>query len=144
MLTSWTFVCKKLGQFINKGTNSQCVTDPGENQNCKLLDDSTEGALLALGFVGDSSDRSMTHERIGMLDFTETENIQLCKNTMKRMKRQTSRWETVVSKRVSDKKTCIFGCKTDKGIVSLRFLKWLKLNNKKTTQVLKNELNVWT
>lgn len=124
-------MCEKLDQFINKGTNSKCILDP-ENQNCKLLDDSTKepyltsglsATLLDLGFVGDPSDRRMAHERIGTLDFTETEKIQLCKNTMKRMKRQTSRWETVVSKRVSDKKTCIFGCKTDKGIVSLRFLK---------------------
>ena len=37
------------------------------------LDGSTKGALLDLGFVGDFSDRSMIHERIGMLNFTETE-----------------------------------------------------------------------
>lgn len=102
----------------------------------KLLDGSTKGALLDLGFVGDFSDRSMIHERIGMLNFTETEKIR-CKKSMKRMKRQASHWETIVSKHVSDKKTCMFGCKTYKGIVSLRFLKLLKLNSKKTTQLLK-------
>lgn len=107
----------------------------------KLLDGSTKGALFDLGFVGDCSDRSMIHERTGMLNFTETEKIQ-CKNTIKRMKRQTSHWETIVSKHISDKKTCILGCKTYKGVVSLRFLKLLKLNSKKTTQLLKDELNI--
>lgn len=55
----------------------------------KLLDGSTKAALLDLGFVGDCSDRSMIHERVGMLNFTETEKIR-CKTTIKRMKRQTS------------------------------------------------------
>lgn len=108
----------------------------------KLLDDSTKEALLELGFVGGLSDGSMIHERTAMLNFIETEKIQLRKNTIKRMKRETSYWETIVSKHVSDKKTCIFECKTYKGIVSLSFPKLLKLNNKKTTQVLKNERNI--
>ena len=105
-------------------------------ENYKALEDNIGKNLGDLRFVKNSLDKTAKtwsmKEKVGKLNFIGIKNFCSAKNTVKKMKRQTTDWEKIFVKHLSNN-----------GLLSEIYKELFKLNSKKTAIQFKIGYKIW-
>ena len=88
---------------------------------------------MAMNFLVQYKKHNWWKKKIGKLDFIKIKNFYSAKDTVKRIKRQGTGWEKILTKHIADK-----------GLVSKIYKGLLKLINKKTNSPVKHGQKIWT